>query len=106
MEKLKGSKLIAGKLYTFFGKNNREVWPLFSKRPTRSTHYSVVANLWPLEPFVFLERLASDYRQDDYDKLYDYKILTTKGEVLWLNIHDDDLEASGIGFREFGEDLL
>jgi hypothetical protein len=106
MERLKGYQLIPGKLYTFCGKNNKGVWPLFAFRPTPTFDYKVVSRLYPLEPFVFLERLPSDYRQDEDDQLYDYKILTTKGEILWLNIHDHDLAASFIGFREFTGDLL
>lgn len=106
MEKLKGNQLVSGKLYTFWGKNNTGVWPLFKHRPTPSSHCSVVARLYPLEPFVFLERLPSGYRQDEDDQLYDYKVLTTNGEILWLNLHDHDLAAACIGFREFAEDLL
>jgi len=106
MEKLRGNELVPGKFYTFWGRHNKGVWPLFACRPTPTTEYKVVSALYPLEPFVFLERLPSDFRHDEDDQMYDYKILTTKGEVLWMNIHDHDLAVARIGFRELGEDSL
>jgi hypothetical protein len=100
---LKGKDLIPGKLYTFWGKNNIGSWPTFHSRPTPDST-DIATFLYPLEPFVFLTRLHSTFRQDDNEQIYDYKILTTKGYVVWLCLHDDDLEALRISFKLYKQE--
>lgn len=97
---LKGKDLVIGKLYTFWGKNNRNGWPLYREKPSLNK-FQNVTNLWPLEPFVFLGRWPSDLRFTEDDLMYDYKILTGNGTIGWLSLHDDDLNAFTIAFREY-----
>jgi hypothetical protein len=102
---LAGSELVPGKLYTFWGKANKDIWAMFVKRPHHQAVSTLVAielvYLGPLEPFVFLERTLSDLVDPTIpEALYDYKLLTGNGIVGWLTAHDDDLLAMGIGFVE------
>lgn len=100
---LTGSELVPGKLYTFWGKANKDIWAMFVKRPLRQVVFEdhELAYLGPLEPFVFLERTLSDLVDPAIpEALYDYKLLTGNGIVGWLTAHDDDLLAAGIGFVE------
>jgi len=105
MKNLRPDDLIPGKFYVFVYRNNSVKWPLFIQRLTPGDiDDKPNSYLHPLEPFVFLERLPSLYRFVDEDELYDYKILTTKGNVLWLNLHSKDLAVARIGFFEINED--
>lgn len=92
-------------MYTFWGKNNTFSWPVYSERPTlavfnRPDVLDLVVKLFPLETFVFLERTPSDLRFNSEDNLYDYKIITSRGNVGWISCHDDDLEYLKISFYE------
>jgi hypothetical protein len=100
---LTGAELVPGKMYTIWGRLNRDTWPAYHQRPTLQSPSTIatVAPLFPLEPFVFLERTPSEFRWNETDPMYDYKILTCDGVVGWLCFHDDDLSALGIGFREY-----
>lgn len=97
---LQGFELVPGKMYTIWGRLNRDTWPAYRQRPQLDGEIPV-SPLYPLEPFVFLERTPSEFRWSDTDPMYDYKILTGNGIVGWLCFHDDDLSALGIGFREY-----
>ena len=99
---IQSSKLIPGKLYILRGNpsTNSGAWPAYLNRPELNKTSKLIP-LYPLEPFVFLERLLSDYRYSDTDPMYDYKILTCNGVLCWLSLHDDDLKVLGIYFREY-----
>lgn len=97
---LRGKDLVPGKMYTLWGRSNLDTWPAYHQRPTVNGNVAVTP-LFPLEPFVFLERRLSDFRYNDNDPMYDYKILTGNGVVGWLSLHDEDLKAFCIGFREY-----
>lgn len=92
-------------MYTIWGRMNRDTWPAYRQRPhldgVHLAKENQISPLYPLEPFVFLERTPSEFRWNDSDPMYDYKILTGDGMVGWLCFHDDDLTALGICFREY-----
>lgn len=100
---VKGSNLVPGKLYTLCGSTSPAIgtWPAYHNRPELNHKTSGVTALYPLEPFVFLERIMSNFRYNDNDPMYDYKILTCNGMICWLSLHDDDLKVFGIHFREY-----
>lgn len=99
---LKGHELIPGKMYVVWGKSNFNAFPAYRQKPKLHSHnMSEMTILHPLEPFVFIERTLSDFRWDDNDAIYDYKVLTGEGIVGWLSLHDDDLHSLGIMFREY-----
>lgn len=100
-----GKDLVPGKLYTFWGKGNTHPWLLYTKRQTLSylkkdDPTPVSITLWPLESFVFLERVPSELAFDKDDHIFDYKLLTSNGEIGWICLHEDDLSALKICFRE------
>lgn len=102
---LAGKDLVPGKLYTFWGKQNTHPWLLYTKRQTlnylkKDDPTPVSITLWPLEAFVFLERIPSELAFDKDDDIFDYKLLTSSGEVGWICLHEDDLNALKICFRE------
>lgn len=97
---VKGSQLIPGKMYTLWGRSNFSTWPIYLSPPTIDKEVPVTG-LFPLEPFVFLERTMSDFRYNNEDPMYDYKILTGSGVIGWLSLHDDDLHTLGICFCEY-----
>jgi len=101
---VKGEGLVPGRLYTFWGKNNTVSWSVYSEEPTLSFFSRKESldcvKLFPLELFVFLCRTPSELRFHEEDGLYNYKIITSRANVGWLCIHDDDLKNAKICFRE------